>query len=645
MSEGSSSAPRLSAFVIVSALFLCLVHGLLYHFSDGSVVDRVLRDTDSYSWMNRVLHLAGDGGWLDRIQPRINPPEGHAQHWTRPLDALLWAGGALLGLFVGFRDGLFYWGFVLPPLLHVGAVVALVYAARPLVRAELLDRSRVPLLWLVLLSQVGVYQPFLAGRTDHHAPLALLFMVQLALWIRTLQAPRPGTAALLGAVHALALWINPEAMIYIVIVMGSLLVHWLLTGDSRVARGNAAYGLAMAAGTWAALAIEWGPGLFGTRAMDVIGLPHGVLMILVAGFWGGLCRLGEGKRASARVAWAGAGAIAVFGIVLPLFPEFLADPLGQMDPLYRETRLARISELQTLWSFAGSPLSGIGNTVLYIGAALGGTGFLIARLRRVHRAERIVLWGTLLVLVLVYLVLTLRQARWSDYLGLVSVIPFTLLVAAVLSRWDPNATDLRTRVTRAPATFVIAFAPILLGLLLMALGGEGAGPSERVERVQAAWDTAAEELPETVIRLPSGSIEPDEELESRNCSLVRIGDVLNDPEVIEPGSLVMAHADYGPELLYRTSHSVLSIPNHRPQPGYRLTREILDHSDPDAAEELLGQSGVDVVVLCLRDVTSAFFGGVEDEDLYVHELVRGRVPEGFELIAAGPDARIYRRAR
>ena len=30
-------------------------------------------------------------------------------------------------------------------------------------------------------------------------------------------------------------------------------------------------------------------------------------------------------------------------------------------------------------------------------------------------------------------------------------------------------------------------------------------------------------------------------------------------------------ADYGPEILYRTGLGVLSIPNHRPQPGFAAT--------------------------------------------------------------------------
>ena len=52
----------------------------------------------------------------------------------------------------------------------------------------------------------------------------------------------------------------------------------------------------------------------------------------------------------------------------------------------------------------------------------------------------------------------------------------------------------------------------------------------------------------------------------------------------------MAFADYGPILLYHTGHNVLSIPNHRPQPGFTATYRALTGRDDATARAILEDS-------------------------------------------------------
>ena len=69
----------------------------------------------------------------------------------------------------------------------------------------------------------------------------------------------------------------------------------------------------------------------------------------------------------------------------------------------------------------------------------------------------------------------------------------------------------------------------------------------------------------------------------------------------------MAFADYGPELLYRTGHSVLSIPNHRPQPGFAATYRVLTApADADGASHSGGHR-VDLILLCPSEVERSIF--------------------------------------
>src|SRR5688572_22567350 len=75
---------------------LLALQGLLPVLSGG------LADPDGYMRLARVLELADGGAWFDPRYPRIDPPDGHGQHWTRALDVLLLAGAWLLQPFLGF---------------------------------------------------------------------------------------------------------------------------------------------------------------------------------------------------------------------------------------------------------------------------------------------------------------------------------------------------------------------------------------------------------------------------------------------------------------------------------------------------------------------------------------------------------------
>ena len=83
---------------------LVLAQTLLAWTGVTPVFDGALADPDAYMRLNRVLALHDGGDWFDPRDLRVNPPEGHVQHWTRPLDALLFAGAWLLEPLLGFRD-------------------------------------------------------------------------------------------------------------------------------------------------------------------------------------------------------------------------------------------------------------------------------------------------------------------------------------------------------------------------------------------------------------------------------------------------------------------------------------------------------------------------------------------------------------
>lgn len=95
-----------------------------------------------------------------------------------------------------------------------------------------------------------------------------------------------------------------------------------------------------------------------------------------------------------------------------------------------------------------------------------------------------------------------------------------------------------------------------------------------------------------------------------------------------PGT-VLALADYGPALLYRTPHNVLSIPNHRPQPGFTTTYRTLSAADERIARAHLVESSVDWILLCPSAAERRFF---DTENSLYRQLIDGTPPSWLDPI-------------
>ena len=91
----------------------------------------------------------------------------------------------------------------------------------------------------------------------------------------------------------------------------------------------------------------------------------------------------------------------------------------------------------------------------------------------------------------------------------------------------------------------------------------------------------------------------------------------------------MAFADFGPEILYRTGYSVLSIPNHRPQPGFAATyRALTARADADA-RAILEDYRVDLILLCPSEVERSIFTPPDGGSGHLYERVVDGTPPGW----------------
>jgi hypothetical protein len=606
----AGAAPDQSALgwlVAIPLGCLVLMQVLLALTGIVPILDGSLADSDAYMRLARVLHLHDGGAWFDPREPRINPPEGHVQHWTRPLDALLLGGAWLLQPFLGFERALHLWGVLISPALLALAVVALAWAAAPA-----LDRDSRLLAALVLLTQPTVLAYTSVGRPDHHSMLLLLALVLIGLTARLAATPQDRRAAhLAGAIAALSIWVSPESLTFIAVSLATLGLFWLF-GTPGLARTHRAYLTSTAAVLALALVIERGAdGLFAAES-DRLSIVHVALFALLAAFWTAVGRAeramdlsGASERrypdaASAqssslpaasvlrRLLLALVGVAAIAAVMLLFFPDLRYGPLGTVDPLYARIRLNNIVEIQPLlpadWLSSGRLGETLGRVIKVVGIALFAVPFLGVLLRR-SSGSAWRFWVTVAVALLAFLPLAFYQVRWASYTEAFLVWPYAAAVAWALSRLTRTAG--RSGVLLRPLVILAAlFWPLLLAAALPQQAIESAGRACPVDRLAAVLNRAAP-APRTLL----------------------------------------AYADYGSELLYRTPHRVLSIPNHRPQPGFAATWRILTATDEAPARAELGRFGVDWILLCPSATERSLFAvpGAARPTLY-QRLADGDVP-------------------
>ncbi|HET6521577.1 MAG TPA: hypothetical protein VFG47_17425 [Geminicoccaceae bacterium] len=582
--DGPGSLARLAMIPLA-----CLLLGQILLVATGTiaVLDGALLDTDAYMRLNRVVSLHEGGAWYDPTYPRINPPEGHVQHWTRPLDALLLAGAGVLAPLLGFRDALHVWGVAINPLFTAGALLALIWAAAPVV-----GRRGAILAGFAFLLQPTIISYGSAARPDHHGLLLMLFALLVALVPRVIVRPHEARAAwAAGAVTALAVWVSIEALTFAAVALATLGIYWLL-GRPAMARANLRYAAAGALGLALALALERSPSGWAAVEGDRLSVLHLTLFGGIALFWAAALlaeRTAAGALRSprARMVAAALGVAAVLGGLRALFPDLGGGPLGPVDPLYRELRLTRILEIQPLvaWTdLVGNP-AGAGSRLLSLAAfALVAAPYLAVRLAR-ERGAAHPLWVLLAVGLAAFVPLSFYQVRWSGCMQLLALVPYAALLDAGLRRLERRLPPERLTVVRP-----LALVGGLLWALLLAL------PLARAEVAVV----------------------------TRSCPLGDLGRFL--ARQGDGPRTIMTLADFGPELLYRTGHSVLSIPNHRPQPGFNATHRALASTDEGTARTLLDRHGVGWVLLCPGPPERAFYRAERSSGNLYRRLLEDRGP-------------------
>lgn len=559
------------ALVAVAVLAFLAIHLMLVLADISPVRQGELPDTDAYTWANRAGRLLETGAWFDSTEPRSNAPFGETSHWTRPLDVLTIAIAAPVAPFTGIRAAVFLAAAVLPPLLGLLMCASLVWAS-----ASLVPRAALALVALAVFAQPLPMLYAVAGRLDHHLLILSLFGLTFGWLLRAITGGNRAQAVLAGISAGVGLWVSTEFLATLLAVQVGLGMLWLRDGDAAPGRRFAA-GL-FGSATIAAL-IERGTTAFTAVEFDRISLPHVALVALVSAFWLVLARI-PARTPSRRAASAALAGCAVVLVLVILFPGFERGPFAQVDAGTRSLWLNGVTELHGL--FVGSGRAG--RLLYFLGPALVALPWSV-RMALKDVVERRRAWLLFTLFLAVFCALTVTQVRWSLYVQTLGAVGLAGALHGLLKRLE-----------HATPAGLAAVARVIL--VTGALTGFALGSWLLDDR-----------------RPPTGQATA-----TGTCSVRELADRLP----AEPAHVVLALMDFGPELLYRTPHSVIATPYHR-NPGIVAAHRILTSTTEEARDEIEAR-GIDWILLCPgRD--EGFFGSADPESLY-NRLVGGRVPEG-----------------
>ena len=560
------------------------------------IFDGLLGDTDVYMWLNRVLDLHAHGNWSDHTLQRIDPPYGYEQHWTRPYDFLLYGGAWLGSYFTDFRTALHVWGVLISPVLEVLALFAFIWFIRPLT-----NNRENGIAGLLFVTQMGIIASFVAGRADHQSLILLLFILSIGLGQRLLIGSFNRTLCYMAAlIAAFAIWVSIESILFPTLTILIFSLYWL-SGEAYISRKLAHYSVALVSFLIIFRLIEHESHRVWEPVADQISIFYISLFGLIALFWV-LVHIVEhltGKnikppyRLLSGVVWT----VCIALLLEIIFPGFLSGPWGQIDELYRQVHHLKTKELQPVISSANLTsddwLPSLLKFDLWLGIIIPGIPALIYLAVKSHGIKK-QLWFFLSICSLLYVPLSVNGIRWAPFTVILMLPGYIVLVASLL--------QIITRAYEGLTASLLRISLIVSSVIVFSM------PTVLFE------ESKNKDL-------------------STNCPLIDISEYLSDPYGLggKPENL-LAFTDFGPELLYRTPHSVFSIPSHRHHSGFTDSYHIMASASDVEAHQLITKRNINLILLCPDGHESHFYQSDSNSDTFHDRLSQQMYPAWIEQV-------------
>lgn len=578
----------LPIFLLIVFVFL-VIQAVAYQ--QGIITGRIseLIDTDAFMRLVRVEQLAESGGWYDSFIHRSNYPYGDNLHWTRPLDILLLVGAYLLTPILGFHKALLYWGIVISPIIGIFSLVALYWAAKPVI-----NRNSLHLLWLLFISQTALLHVFYFGRPDHHSLLLFLFILLMGSLFRMVSSPENHEHAMIGGIIAsLSLWISIEAMFAIVVVYITLGFLWLAR-DESFSRQILIFSLSVLITSTVFLFIERPlPGLLVVE-YDKISIVH-LYVFSIASLASYLLSFYKNASIGSRLRALGVFLPASGLLIWWIFPDFFRGPMAGINKAIVPIWLDKVNEVQPLWKIG----------VFYETIIIGSIVLFCMYLMYLYVTKELATYANVVIPsvsgFIVFFPLGIYQARMCTYLMLIVTICLAVFLDALIRRISQANIGhfARTSLRVATIMFFILFLPVT-GLV--------ATPNDKNENA-------------------------DSENYSNKSSLKSLSIFLNTYHESNPTTAtVLTYVDFGPELLYRTDYNYIATPYHRNDQGILYNYKIFTEANLSEVQSMLAERHVDLIVLRSESAKAGSHKQAEDELTFYERLMAGDKPNFLEAV-------------
>jgi hypothetical protein len=508
----------------------------------------LINDPDDFMRLVQVRDWMAGQSWFDVTQYRINPPDGGLMHWSRILDLPI-AGMIWLGQLFLPREGAEYATLLFLPLLYLGLLMALLFRT-----ARQLATEKVALAAVALLPTFPlVVRQFLPGRIDHHSWQIL--MAALAMYALFDRNQKRGAYLM---AFALAFWmhVSIEGLPYVGMfgaIMGAFYLFPANSGDQNTERrlidfsnGLAAFSIGLWGTTQASANLS-------VAYCDAVSWPLIATLLFVCA---GLNLVHYGLRPRTLLTRAisicviGAAGAALF---VTLSNSCALDPFGQLTPLVQEFWHETIAEGLPIHDQAASVIS----LLLFVPLLAGVWTILI--LRNADDSAVRKQWLTLFALVLMATLLSFVVQRTAGAAELFSIIAIAALLLWTLQRIG----QLQNPLIRV---FGAAFAVVMMLPMTAFVVGDAlfAAPTQP-------------EVSKTAMT------------KHRACDFADLNSL--------PTGRIFTTMAPGPEILYRTKHSVYVSGYHRNAAAMdRLIATMLGPTEN--AQAVLRDAKIDYVVFC-----------------------------------------------
>ncbi len=565
--------------LVLAALSVAAVHGLWMAVGDSVVQAGGFYDGDSYMRLLRVERLLETGGWFDNSLPRTNWPLGGTLHWTRLFDLLLIALALPMAPVLGMAKALYWSGVLISPLVHVLTAVVMAWAVRPL-----LGLGGALIAGVLTALQFGVLAYAVAGHADHHMAFGLLCVAAFGFVLRALADPQSGTRSAVygGGVMALGMWLGVESQVTLGLILVVLGLAWVAEGGGR-AHNAAGFCAGLLGGLVVALLIERGPEGFFDIDYDRLSVVHVTEVLFVLLFWRNMMSAGKRKRRFAvsprgRLIAGFAFAAGFLALMRVLFDKVFTHP-------FADNLVGQAVMQQTYEALA---IGGLPHFLLYLGGAVLALPWALWRLGTEYGKPSF--WGWLLIAagIGLFTALSVNGIRWSLYAGLVFAICVADMMVAADAALDRRRVFPARIFLKVPVMALLAVGPLVLG----------------VGAVQAL---AQSERPGV-------------------CSVKALAEFLNKPPWADRPRAILASANFGPEIMYRTRHRVTATLHHTNAQGIADSAEILGGVDDARILDLIGKRQVGLILLCPKSRHDEYLMKGGGELTFYRRLERGELP-------------------